>query len=46
VHEPRHSVVFRVADDGVVDILGFVHDTMLRGRALRRIVRGNAPNFH
>jgi toxin ParE1/3/4 len=46
VHEPRHSVVFRVADDGVVDILGFVHDIMLRDRALRRIVRGNTLNFH
>jgi toxin ParE1/3/4 len=46
VHEPRHSVVFRVAEDGVVDILGFVHDTMLRGRALRRIVRGNAQDMH
>jgi plasmid stabilization system protein ParE len=46
VHEPRHSIVFRVADDGVVDILGFVHDSMLRGRALRRIVRGNTSDSH
>ncbi|WP_168220519.1 type II toxin-antitoxin system RelE/ParE family toxin [Azospirillum thermophilum] len=41
VHDPRHAVVFRIAEDGVADILGFVHDHMLRGRALRRIVRGN-----
>ena len=41
VHEPRHAIVFRVADDGIADILGFIHDSMLRGRALRRIVRGN-----
>jgi toxin ParE1/3/4 len=41
VHEPRHLIVFRVADDGIIDILGFAHDSMLRGRALRRIVRAN-----
>lgn len=39
IHDPRHALVFRVADDGVVDILGLLHDRMLRGRALRRIVR-------
>lgn len=41
VHDPRHAVVFRIAEGGIVDILGFIHDHMLRGRALRRIVRGN-----
>jgi len=46
VHDSRHSIVFRLADDGIVDILGFVHDTMLRGRALCRVVHGNAPNLH
>ena len=46
VQEPRHFVVFRLADDGLVDILGFAHDSMLRGRALRRILRGNAPDMH
>lgn len=46
VHEPRHLIVFRVADDGIVDILGFAHDSMLRGRALRRIVRANEPELH
>lgn len=39
VHEPRHTIIFRVSDDGVVDVLGFIHDTMLRSRALRRIAR-------
>lgn len=46
VHDPRHAVVFRVADGEVVDILGFMHDHMLRGRALRRIVRGNLSGPH
>jgi toxin ParE1/3/4 len=41
VGEPRHSVVFRVARDGVVDIIGIIHDRMLRARALRKIVRSN-----
>lgn len=41
IHDPRHAVVFRVTDDGTVDILGFLHDHMLRGRALRRIMRGD-----
>ncbi len=39
IHAPRHLIVFRVGDDGVVDVLGFLHDQMLRGRALRRILR-------
>lgn len=42
IHAPRHLIVFRLGDDGVVDILGFVHESMLRGRALSRIVRVNA----
>ena len=45
-HEPRHLIVFRIADDGIVDILGFAHDSMLRGRALRRVVRANMPEMH
>lgn len=45
VHEPRHAIVFRISDDGIVDILGFVHDSMLRGRALRRMVRGNPADL-
>ncbi len=46
VHDPRHAVVFRVADGEVVDILGFMHDHMLRGRALRRVVRSNLSDPH
>ena len=46
VHEPRHLIVFSVAHDGGVDVLGFIHDSMLRGRALRRVVRANAPDLH
>lgn len=39
IHVPRHLIIFRLAADGSVDILGFVHESMLRGRALSRIVR-------
>lgn len=38
VGEPRHLLVFSVAPDGVVEFLGLMHERMLRGRALRRIV--------
>jgi toxin ParE1/3/4 len=41
VREPRHALVFRVAEDGLVDILGIIHDRMLLSRALRQIVRSN-----
>jgi toxin ParE1/3/4 len=41
VGEPRHLIVFRVADDGIVEILGLMHERMLRGRALRRIIQVN-----
>ncbi len=40
VRDPRHAIVFRIGGDEVVDILGFMHDHMLRDRALRRILRG------
>jgi toxin ParE1/3/4 len=40
VSEPRHLLVFEVGADGIVDILGLIHERMLRGRALRRLVRG------
>lgn len=36
---PRHSVVFRIAADGMVDVLGFIHDSQLPQRALRTIVK-------
>lgn len=41
IRTPRHLVVFRVAPDGLVDVLGFIHDSQLRRRALRHIVREN-----
>ncbi len=39
VDQPRHLVVFRIGADGVADILGFIHERMLRDRALRRLAR-------
>lgn len=39
VTEPRHLIVYRVAADGVVEILSVVHDRMLLPRAARRAKR-------
>jgi toxin ParE1/3/4 len=39
VRLPRHLIVFRLADDGVVDILGVVHDRMVLSRAAQRAVK-------
>jgi len=39
VKEPRHLVVYRVAPDGVVEILGIVHDRMKLPGAVRRAQR-------
>ena len=39
VASPRHLVIYRLAVDGVVEILGLVHDRMVLSRAARRIVR-------
>jgi toxin ParE1/3/4 len=39
VREPRHLLVYEAGPDGVVDILGLLHERMLRPRALRRILR-------
>lgn len=39
VGEPRHYLIFRIGRDGVVDILGFIHDSMLFDRALRRLMK-------
>ena len=36
---PRHLVVYRVASDGVVEVLGLIHDRMVLSRAARNIVR-------
>jgi toxin ParE1/3/4 len=39
VRNPRHLVVYRVAPDGMIEILGVAHDRMLLSRAARRMVR-------
>jgi toxin ParE1/3/4 len=36
---PRHLIIYRVATDGVVEILGLVHDRMVLSRAARRAIR-------
>jgi toxin ParE1/3/4 len=41
VGSPRHLVVYRVAPDGITEILGLVHDRMVLSRAARRLARGN-----
>jgi len=38
VSEPRHYLVFSIGTDDVTEILGFVHDSMLLGRAFRRLI--------
>jgi hypothetical protein len=42
VGEPRHLIVFRLADDAVIDILGIIHERMLPRRALLKILKQNA----
>ena len=39
VGRPRHLVVYRVAADGVVEIIGLAHDRMHLPRAARRMQR-------
>lgn len=39
VASPRHLVIYRLAADGMVEILGLVHDRMVLSRAARKIVR-------
>ncbi len=39
VGNPRHLIVYRVANDGIVEILGLAHDRMLLSRAVRRMQR-------
>lgn len=44
VRAPRHLIIHRVAADGVVEILGLVHDRMVLSRAARKLVlRADAP---
>ena len=39
VGRPRHLVVYRVAADGVVEIIGLAHDRMALTRVARRMQR-------
>ena len=39
VRSPRHLIIYRVADDGMAEILGLAHDRMVLSRAARRMVR-------
>lgn len=39
VGRPRHLIIYRMAPDGVVEILGLAHDRMVLSRAARRFVR-------
>ena len=41
IREARHSLIFRTGEDGVVDILGFIHDRMSFDSALRRIANAS-----
>jgi toxin ParE1/3/4 len=39
VENPRHAIVYRVAPDGTVEILGLVHERMALTQAARRMQR-------
>lgn len=39
VARPRHIIVYRVAPDGTVEIIGLAHDRMLLVRAARKMQR-------
>lgn len=39
VSQPRHLVLYRVATDGIVEILGLAHDRQQLSRAARRVRR-------
>ncbi len=39
VREPRHLIIYRIAPDGVVEILSLIHDRMVVERAARRAER-------
>ncbi|GAV34194.1 Plasmid stabilization system protein [Roseomonas sp. TAS13] len=43
VASPRHLIIYRLAADGAVEILGLVHDRMVLSRAARRIARTTDP---
>jgi toxin ParE1/3/4 len=39
VKNPRHAVIYEIAGDGCIDILGLIHDRQSRPRALRAILK-------
>ena len=39
VAAPRHLIIYRLASDGIVEILSLVHDRVVLSRAARSIVR-------
>lgn len=39
VRAPRHLIIYRVAADGLVEVLGLAHDRMVLSRAARRAVK-------
>ena len=39
ITRPRHLIVYRIAPDGVIEILGVIHDRMSLVRAARRVQR-------
>ena len=39
VRRPPHLVIFRIGEDGVVEVLGVVHERMDLARAARRLLR-------
>jgi toxin ParE1/3/4 len=43
VGQPRHIVIYRIAADGVVEVLGVAHDRMRLARAARRMWREAGP---
>jgi hypothetical protein len=40
VGRPRHLVVYRIGRDGVVEIMGLIHDRMLLDRAVQGMLSG------
>ncbi len=44
VRAPRHILVYRVVDEGLVEVLALIHDRMALRRAAGRAVRGAEPS--
>jgi len=40
VGAPRHLIIYRIANDGMVEILGLAHDRMVLSRAAHRAMHG------